>query len=66
MRHTKTHCIVGYASYDYDIEWTRLDTPLKLVGWTRHLTGKRWMNPVKLKQFMEYVADYHKWDIDDL
>ena len=52
-----------WGGYDYWIAEDRLDTPEKLLGWVQHLSGKIWMNPLRIRRLVEKVSSRFGWKI---
>ena len=50
-----------HAAYPYEIELDRIQTPADLLGWTRHLCEKAWMDNVLLGEFVDRVAKIKGW-----
>jgi hypothetical protein len=50
-----------HAAYPYEIELDRIQTPADLLGWTRHLCEKAWMDNVLLAEFVDRVAKIKGW-----
>ena len=49
------------VDYPYEIELDRIQTPADLLGWTRHLCEKAWMDNVLLAEFVDRVAEIKGW-----
>ena len=49
------------AGRPYPIELDRIQTPADLLGWTRHLCEKAWMDNVLLGEFVDRVAEIKDW-----
>lgn len=45
----------------YAIAWERLNDPMKVVRWVRHLTGKVWFTADMCADFIDTVADHWGW-----
>lgn len=43
--------------YNYDIEFTRCNTPEKILGWIDHLSIKIWMTPEKMREFIRLATE---------
>ena len=61
---------VGLAAYPYQggkgynyywVEWSRLNTPTKVLNWIRHLTGKRWFSADMARDFIDVVFAHFGW-----
>ena len=50
-----------HAAYPYEIELDRIQTPADLLGWTRHLCEKAWMDNVLLAELVDRVAEIKGW-----
>lgn len=48
----------------YCVEWYRLDTPLKLMRWIRHLSGKRWFTPEMCADLIDATAAHFGWEVE--
>ncbi|MEK7236340.1 MAG: hypothetical protein AAB242_06955 [Nitrospirota bacterium] len=61
---TPTGCLLPWCTgRSYPIDWDRLDTKEKPLGWVHHLAYKQWMDTAKLKYFIEFVHAHFNWDI---
>ncbi len=60
---TSTGCQLPWCKGGYLIDWDRLDTQEKLLGWVHHLAYKQWMDTAKLKYFTEFVRSHFGWKI---
>ena len=49
------------AGRPYPIELDRIQTPADLLGWTRHLCEKAWMDNVLLAELVDRVAKIKGW-----
>lgn len=47
--------------FDYEIEWSRLETPLDLLSWCQHLSRKNWADKMHIGIFVEEVCKYKGW-----
>jgi hypothetical protein len=47
----------------YEFTLDRIDSPLKLLGWVEHLSGKVWMKALDLRDLIIAVSQYFEWDI---
>ena len=56
-------CSLMWDKRGYPIEWVRLDTKEKLLGWVYHLTEKSWMDTTKLRHFIQFVHTHFGWEI---
>ena len=56
-------CSLMWNKTGYHIEWVRLDTKEKLLGWVYHLTEKSWMDTTKLRHFIQFVHTHFGWEI---
>ena len=56
---------VQWGGYDYDIEMSRIDTPLSLLHWVTHLAEKEWEDttPERIGLFVEKVCQKKGWDL---
>lgn len=48
---------------DYEIEWSRLGTPLDLLGWVQHLSRKNWVDMLRIRVFIDEVCKYKGWKV---
>lgn len=48
--------LLRFGDIDYDIELARIQSESDLLAWVCHLTGKDWINPERLRIFIEAVA----------
>ncbi len=64
-RKTKIKTYKGHIRLNdyYDIEWERINTPMKLVVWVQHLTSKHWMGYGDMKDFIQTVSDHFGWEV---
>ena len=51
----------GVVFDDYEIEWSRLETPLDLLSWCQHLSRKNWADKMHISIFVEEVCKYKGW-----
>ena len=65
ISHTKTHLIIRYGGYDYEIAWNRIKTEGHLLSWVTHLLEKIWMDQWKMIDLIRYVESIKGWDIDN-
>lgn len=63
--HSGKHWTITWGGYDYDIEDSRISTPLELLGWVEHLASKAWrkMTPYRIAEFVRAVSEANGWDI---
>ena len=47
----------------YDVALDRIDSPLKLLGWVEHLSGKGWMKALDIRELVIIVSSHFGWDI---
>ena len=48
--------------YDYEVDLDRIKTPLALIGWARHLSGKNWMRSRDhIDEFLKVVCEIKGW-----
>ena len=47
----------------YEFALDRIDSPLKLLGWVEHLSGKVWMKSLDLRELIIAVSEHFGWDI---
>lgn len=47
----------------YFIEWSRLNSPLKLAIWIRHLVDKNWVDKDTITDLMDATERHFHWDI---
>ncbi len=47
----------------YEFALDRIDSPLKLLGWVEHLSGKVWMEALDLRALIIAVSEHFGWDI---
>ncbi len=47
--------------YGYWIEWSRVDTPEKVLGWVCHLSEKRWVDARTVRHFIRVVCEHFHW-----
>jgi hypothetical protein len=53
--------------HTYFIAWNRIDTPLKLVHWVRHLVEKEWVDSQLIEELIDAVNRRHRigvWEIN--
>ena len=48
-------------AYPYEIDLSEIMTPADLLGWTRHLCEKGWMDNVLLAEFIDRVGRVKGW-----
>ena len=48
----------GYE--DYFVELDRIKDDTEILHWVKHLSGKTWMTPSKIKDFITTMQDYNK------
>ena len=46
--------------HTYFIAWNRIDTPIKLVHWIRHLVEKNWVDSQLIEELIDAVNRRHK------
>lgn len=49
------------GGFDYDIEWHRIDSHQKLVGWILHLTEKTWWKKEHSVGLILVTQDHFGW-----
>lgn len=49
-------------AYDYEIELSRIKTPLHLIRWTLHLAEKTWMKKRFLEAFIKEICKAKGWN----
>ena len=56
---------VKWGGGDYDIELSRIPTPLALLQWLAHMGEKEWpdMTSVEVRKFILSVCQKKKWDL---
>ena len=66
IRSTKGYLILTWGGYEYDIEWDRIDSPGKLLGWIHHLCEKNWMDTYRMFLLIEHVGrhcGFKPWEL---
>lgn len=48
----------------YVIDLRRIDSPIKLLHWVRHLSEKTWMGRLETRLFISTVAEYFGWELN--
>jgi hypothetical protein len=48
----------------YVIDLRRIDSPIKLLHWVRHLAEKTWMGRLEMRLFISTVAEYFGWELN--
>lgn len=43
------------ARFEYEIEFSRINSAPKLLGWIHHLCGKGWITPEHINEMIEYL-----------
>jgi hypothetical protein len=46
--------------YSYFIGWQRIDTPMKLIHWVRHLSEKSWVDGQVIEELIDACNRKHK------
>lgn len=57
--------VIEWGGYDYEVEMSRITTPLQLLGWVSHLGNKSWTDCTaeRLARLVEVVAKKRGWNI---
>ena len=50
---------------DYDIDLSRLDSPVAILRWVLHLGQKPWVTPDMLMRFILLAASHHGFDLSE-
>ncbi len=48
--------------YQYEVDLDRINEPIDLIAWTRHLNEKRWFDHRMLNHFIVMVCEIKGWD----
>ena len=51
-----------FPTWDYEIQWNRVQNQDALIAWIDHLAGKRWVTPDVIRLFIGTVQSHYGWE----
>lgn len=60
----KGYVDIYWGGYEYSIDFSRIDTPAKLIPWLNHLSEKEWegTTPARLLALLDKCARHFGWE----
>ena len=55
--------ITIHFAANYHIAWSRMRSRSDVISWIYHLSEKGWMTPIRLRRFLELVAEKKNLDL---